>query len=101
MEFLNKVELKGLVGAISTRPVCDVLYSNFSLMTETGYNSKDGSCVIECCWFKVIAFNAPEIKKGDAVHVIGRLRQVRYCNSQGVEISAFEVVAKSVELINE
>lgn len=101
MKFLNKVELKGLVGAISTRPVCDAIYSSFSLVTETAYNGKDGSIVIDCCWFKVVAFNAPKINKGDKVHVIGRMKYVRYCNSEGTEVTSYEVIANTVELINE
>lgn len=101
MEFLNKVELKGLVGAISTRPVCDATCTKFSVVTETAYNSKDGACVIDCCWFSVVSFNAPELKKGTPVHVVGRMKYVRYCNQDGVEVSTYEVIAKTVELINE
>lgn len=101
MEFLNKVELKGLVGAISTRPVCDATCTKFSVVTETAYNSKDGVCVIDCCWFSVVSFNAPKMSKGDKVHVVGRMKYVRYCDQAGVEHTTYEVIAKTVELINE
>lgn len=101
MEFLNKIELKGLVGAISTRPVYDASRSDFSVVTEVAYNGKDGSVVIDCCWFKVVAFNAPQINRGDKVHVVGRMKYVRYCNSEGIEVTTYEVIAKTVELINE
>ena len=101
MEFLNKIELRGLVGAVSTRPVCDAICTIFSVVTETAYNSKDGACVIECCWFSVVSFNAPKINKGDKVHVVGRLKYVRYYNQDGAERTTYEVIANSVKLINE
>ncbi len=108
MEFLNKIELKGIVGIVQCNPVKDCTVYRFQLVTEYAYTDKDGSNVIDCTWFSVVAFSSDTISpdilngihKGSAVHVIGRLRQFRYCTVKGVEQRGYEVFAQIVELIN-
>lgn len=45
--------------------------------------------------------NLDRIKKGSRVHVVGRIRNQRFCGTDGVERSMCEVVARTVELIDE
>ena len=56
-------------------------------------------------WHRVIAWenqdtaDAYKMKKGDSVHVLGRLRIQRYTGADGVEKSMVEIVAGKVGLI--
>ena len=54
-------------------------------------------------WHRVIAWESQEtadafkMKKGDSVHVLGRLRIQRYTGADGVERQAVEIVANRME----
>jgi len=100
MEFLNKVELKGVVGRVSTTKVADKNITNFSLMTEQVNVNKDGLQATEVTFY-CTTFNEIAINKGDKAHVLGRLRIRRYTAEDGAERVIFEVVADSVTTLNQ
>ena len=56
-------------------------------------------------WHRVLAWenrdtaDAFKMKKGDSVHVLGRLRIQRYTGANGVEKQAVEIVAQMVESV--
>lgn len=99
MEFLNKVELKGVVGRVTTTRVADKSVTNFSLMTERINVSKDGLQTCEVTWFNCTTWNEIAINKGDYAHCFGRLRQRRYTDQDGAERVIYEVVVDSVTIL--
>lgn len=99
MEFLNKVELKGVVGRVSTTKVADKSITNFSLMTEQVNVNKDGTQTIEVTWFNCTTFNEIAINKGDKAHVLGRLRIHTYTDQYGIGKTLYEVVVDSVTIL--
>ena len=99
MEFLNKVELKGVVGRVSTTKVADKSITNFSLMTEQVNVNKDGLQATEVAWFYCTTFNEIAINKGDHAHVLGRLRIRRRTAGDGTERVSCEVVAASITIL--
>ena len=107
MEFLNRIELIGIVGQVQCSPIKGCTVCRFQMVTEYAYKDKDGSNVIDCTWFSVVVLSsdtiAPDtlngIHKGSAVHLYGRLRQFRYCTVEGVEQRGYVVFAHKVELI--
>ena len=107
MEFLNKVEIKGIVGAIrSAEYVPHTTCHNFSVVTEYQSNTKGGPSVIETTWWGCIAWSdkTPAVvlmEKGDKVHIIGRLRQNRY-TTDGIQThTATEIVVQSLEILED
>lgn len=100
MEFLNKVELKGVVGRVSTTKVADKNITNFSLMTEQVNVSEDGTQTTEVTWFNCTTFNEIAINVGDHAHVLGRLRIRRYIAADGLERVIYEVVVHSVTILD-
>ena len=96
MEFLNKVELKGVVGRVTTTKVMGKSVTNFSLVTE----DYDGQLMISVTWFKCTTYNEIAIKKGDYAHCIGRFRTLRYTTEDGTERVSYEVVVDSVTILN-
>lgn len=107
MEFLNRLEIVGIVGNTTTNKVGDLHITRLSVVVEYGYKAEDGTNVIDTQWFNVTAWekegtkNAPSLKRGDWVRVRGRVRQYRFTNADGTSVGGFEVVARSVERINQ
>lgn len=104
MEFLNRVELVGVVGSIRKQKVSDQTVANFSVVTEQYYKDKSGSAVVEATWFNIVAWqnnNMPDLERidrGSHVHIQGRIRVRRYTSESGEPRSTFEVVATNVQL---
>jgi len=104
MEFLNRIEIQGIIGMSKITPVGDTKVARFSVCTETSYNGTAG-IVIDCCWFNVSAWESEKItcldqlEKGKAVRVSGRVRVQRYTDSESIERQCWEVMAREVNLI--
>ena len=108
MEFLNKIELRGVVG-VSRLVNCGATTAcTFSLATEYAYKGQDGGIIIDTLWIQVCAYgpkpdwpNLNEILKGSKVFVQGRLRAKRYCDAQGIDRTCYEVVAQELKLLED
>ncbi len=106
MEFINRIELAGVVGRIHRQTVSNQIMANFSLVTEYGFRDKGGYSVVETTWHNVVAWNSDNIScldaidRGSHVHVIGRIRMRRYSDSNGESRISFDVVASSVEVLS-
>lgn len=105
MEFINHIELAGVVGNVRKQKVSDRIVANMTVVTEYCYNDRSGGAVIETTWHNVVAWqNAkmPEleaIERGSHVNVHGRLRARRYTDSNGESHTAYEVIAVSVRVL--
>ena len=107
MEFLNKVELVGVVGNIRKSEVNGGLnaMANMSVATSYAYRAQSGEIVVQTEWTNVVAWEGANIaaldsiSKGDKVRVIGRLKTRKYTASDGIEKYSTEVIAKSVEKV--
>ena len=103
MEQLNRVELRGTVGSVYVKDFGTTRCVNFSLATNYVFKDREGCPVIETTRHRVLAWEnqdtayAFEMKKGDSVHVFGRLRIQRHTGADGVEKQAVEIVAKRVD----
>ena len=104
MEFLNRIEIQGIVDSVKITPVGDTRVARFSVCTETTYKGTAG-IVIDCCWFQVSAWESEkitcldQIEKGKAVRVSGRVRVQRYTDNEGIERQCWEVMAREVEIM--
>ena len=105
MEQLNKIEIRGIIGRVNVKGIGDTKVANISVATDYAYKSQDGSVIIETTWHNVVAWEGKEIqnldqlKKGSFVHVCGRLR--KYVASDGTERTVCDIVARSLELVEE
>ena len=106
MEQLNRVELRGTVGSIYIKDFGTTRCVNFSVATNYCFKDREGYPVIETTWHRVLAWenrdtaDAFKMKKGDSVHVLGRLRIQRYTGADGTEREAIEIIASKAELVN-
>ena len=104
MEFLNKMEIRGVIGRADCSTVGNGRLAKFSVVTDYNYR-RDGSPVTESTWFNVSAWEGrgmPDLGllcKGTWVRVTGRIRTYKYATPDGEERSNWEVVATRVEIL--
>ena len=107
MEFLNRIEIQGIIGTVTISQVGDTRLARFSVCTETAYRGQDGCCCIDCTWFSVSAFESANIRcldqlaKGTAVKVLGRVRVQRYTDGNGAERQCWEITAQKLEIMED
>ena len=105
MEFLNKIELRGIVGQSSLNRVGDSQVCRFSLVTEYSYKDRSNNPIVDVTWFNITAWegkNMPElhlIGKGVIVQVAGRVRTFRFTMADGAERSGWEILARRVSIL--
>lgn len=108
MEFLNKVELVGVVGNVKIREINGGLgaVASIGVATNSAYKNNDGTLVVATEWHNVTAFEGKNITdvnafaKGDRVRVVGKLKNRKYTGTDGVERYVTEVVASSMEKLD-
>lgn len=108
MEFLNKVEIKGIVGKVKTHYCTPEKQSvSFNVVTEHQYKEMSGEVSVDTQWWNCYAYdneNALSLQRGDKVHVIGRLRYHRFIEETGVipmECVNIEILASEVEKLED
>ena len=107
MEQLNQVHLRGYIESIKVQTVGCSKVARFTVATNLAYRGQDGYAVIETTWNNITAWEGNSIhdleslKKGDAVEIIGRLKNQRYTSSDGTEHSNVEILAHTVRVITE
>ena len=107
MQFLNKIEIQGIVGNSSIQKVADTRLCRFSVVTELAYKGNDGTNIIESTWFSCQVFEGPgicnleAITRGAIVHVTGRLKCNRFVDANGNDRVQYEIVARKLEVIKE
>ena len=114
MESLNRTEIQGTLGRISTTMVGDKLHANFSVATNYAYKDANGNAIVETTWHRISAFEGEKVKAETLndirekyaknrdfvyVRVVGRLRQIRYVDTDGVSNSTYEIRASEVEIL--
>lgn len=106
MEFLNKIELRGVVGRADLNAFNGIQVCNFSVVTEYSAVDKDGNPSVDTAWFNVKAWEGragspldlSRIQKGIWVRVVGRVRQRKYTKDDE-DRTSWDVLARVVELI--
>ena len=106
MEFLNQVELKGVVGRAETKEFGENNVTTFSVVTEYSSRNEDGTLVVETTWFNCVKWwynRIPpfELKRGDKVHLFGRLRIRSYTDQDGFPRDSWDVIVSTLNWITE
>ena len=100
MNNLNSLILEGVVsGEPHKVETSDVI--NFTVETTRYYKNRAGEDVEEKSSFKVVAFGSMSeipVKEGSGVRVVGRLKENKWTDSEGVTHSEVQVVAEHIEI---
>lgn len=106
MEFLNKIELVGVVGYATEKTYGGATVGlSLSVMTEYVCLDPDGNSVVTVHWHlvqahpSVVKDSLDDIEKGTWVKVTGRLEYKKFISSEGEEQRTAIIVAKEIEVL--
>ena len=102
---INRIELRGNVGtAPRIMEVGENKVIRFSIATNEVFKDRSGVIREETTWHNIVAWNGKgmpdfnDIKKGVCVNVMGRVRNVKYTNSEGEDKYFNEVLANRLHI---
>lgn len=107
MEYINKIELQGVIGSTAVSAYNKKRVVNFTLCTEYASRAADGSAVVECTWHNCTAFENKDIPaevinaldKGVFAHVEGRLRCKMYTTADGETKRYIDIFINKLEIV--
>lgn len=101
MNSLNSVLLEGNLTQepeIQYTPQCTAV-CHFTVASDRYYNKTKETSFFEIeTWGKLAEKASAELKKGEGVRVVGRLKQKRWKNAEGRDISKVVIVAEHFEI---
>lgn len=106
MEYLNRIELRGVVGNAKYQNLNDKGMCRFSVATSEAYKNQEGVAVIDTQWFNVVAFESKlltdldKIAKGAKIYVSGKVRTQKFAGADGVEHSSTDIIASRIQLLD-
>lgn len=104
MEFINKIEIQGIVGSCNVRKVGGTSVANITIATNQTFQGPNG-ITIETTWHSVKCWSGKNIadldslRKGDGVRITGRLRNEKYISTTGEEIHQTSILATSLSKV--
>lgn len=104
MEFLNRVNLAGIIGQVRVTEIGKTKYARVSLATNLAFK-KNGAVVIETTWHNLTIFQSDKtadlslLEKGKALRAVGRIRNQRFTGSDGQEHYLTEILVSECSLI--
>ena len=100
MDMINSLIIEGVVsGEPHLVKTSDVL--NFTVETTCYYKNRAGEDVEEKSQFKVVVYGRMcklPLKDGVGIRVVGRLKQNKWNDSDGVPHSEVQIVAEHIEI---
>lgn len=105
MEDINRIELEGRVGNVSVINVGGTSAAYVSLATNEALSNGRGEVALDTVWHCVTIWRGEDvpdpasIRKGDRLHVRGRVRANRFNGNDNVERVFYEVIANKAEIV--
>ena len=102
MNMMNSLILEGVVSdepQLNETSTTSVL--NFTIEHTRYYKNKKGEDVTETVQIKVVAFGSMckiPVKEGKGVRIVGRLKENKWTDNEGVSHSEVQVVAEHIEI---
>ena len=107
MEHINRIEIQGIVGSVRTQTIFDQQVANMSVVTQEFYKNKEDIPIAEITWHNVVVWqdksssDLSKVEKGSKVRAVGRLRQQKYTDANGMEKVYYEILANEFRIIEE
>lgn len=109
MEFINRIELQGIVGSCRLADIQGKAVANFTVATNEIFKDATGAVIVETTWMGVSASSGKDISeevlrkiaKGTRVNVTGKLKAVWRTDADGTSHTSYEVRARTVTIVSE
>ena len=104
MQYLNKVDLQGIVGTCKFTNIGDMTLARFALITKEAIRNKNGEITVEITWHNIAAWKSPMVshdglEKGAIVNLTGRIRNTCFITESGERRNIQEIIAGRLEII--
>ena len=105
MEHLNRIQIRGIVGAVRLSEIHGVKVANLSVSTEYLKQMPGGSPACEVTWHNVVCWQSESadslesIDRFTAVYVEGRMRSTHYTSATGEKKNFYEIIASRLEVV--
>lgn len=105
MEYLNRIQIRGTVGAVRLNEIHGTKVASLSVATEYLKQMPGGSPACEVTWHNVVywprenADSLENIDRGTAVYVEGRMRSTQYTSASGEMKNFYEIIASRLEVV--
>lgn len=104
-QFINKVEIQGVIGSVRENQIGEQFVYNISVCTNYSHVSKDGFGVIENTWHNITFWSdcKKSVEKGKWIHVKGYLKIQKWIASDGSDRTSviIQANANDVELLED
>lgn len=105
MEYLNRIQIRGTVGAVRLNEIHGTKVATFCVATEYLKAMPGGSPACEVTWHNVVCWQSESadsletLDRGMAVYVEGRMRSTQYTSSSGEKKNFYEIIASRLEFV--
>lgn len=105
MEYLNRIQIRGTVGAVRLNEIHGTKVATFSVATEYLKAMPGDSPAREVTWHNVVCWQSESadsleaLDRGMAVYVEGRMRSTQYTSSSGEKKNFYEIIASRLEFV--
>lgn len=106
-EFINKIQIQGVVGRVQNQTINGHELYRFSVATEYALRDGNGQFTCETTWFDIIAWDGhfksdlSALAKGKWVNVVGRMRMRKFMTPEGDTYSTCEIISNEVEILED
>lgn len=104
-EFINIVEIQGVVGQANVQKVNDAIKITLSVATNYTHLRSDKTICIDTTWFLIVVWtkeNKDKLvipQKDDWIHAKGRLRQCRAIDEDENVVQIYDVLATELSIL--
>ena len=105
MEYLNRIQIRGTVGAVRLNEIHGTKVANLSVATEYLKQMPGGSPACEVTWHNVVCWQSESadslenIDRGTAIYVEGRMKSTQYTSTSGEKKNFYEIIASRLEVV--
>ena len=106
-DFINKVELRGVVGRARILHIDGKIIARLSVMTDHAYLLADGTPEVDTEWhigtmklYEEQEGEFAKIQKGAKVHIMGRLHYKRFTGEDNVDRISTEIYVSKIIIID-
>jgi len=105
MEYLNRIQIRGTVGAVRLSEIHGTKVVNLSVATEYLKQMPGSSPACEVTWHNVVCWQSESedslesIDRGTSVYVEGRMRSTQYTSASGEKKNFYEIIASRLKVV--
>lgn len=96
MDFFAQIEIQGIASRVEKIEGPKKAFVQFSVLVEEAFTNKAGDSIIDTQWFNCMGMDL-NVESGDKVHIIGKVRTIKYTGGEGEIHHSWQVCVEKLE----